>query len=287
MAVRLFRSLSCVPRTGKGWLPMNSLPLRRPLAVLDIEATGTSPFHDRIVEIAVLRLEPGGGSELRCKRVNPGMPIPPEATRVHGITDADVADEPGFARIARALSAFVGDSDLAGFGIARFDVPLLQAEFQRAGVEFSLQGRAMIDAMAIFHQKEPRTLAAALDFYCGHPHPKPHASRDDVLAAVEVLEAQLARYDDLPREVEELHRFCNPSAGDRIDSEGKFSWADGVAIVSFGKHRGTPLSRLASEAPEYLRWIRDGEFSQEVKDIVRGALEGKFPEPPAADPGSA
>ncbi|MBI4491836.1 MAG: 3'-5' exonuclease [Chloroflexi bacterium] len=257
---------------------MESLRLRRPLAVLDLEATGRSPFTDRIVEIAVLKLYPNGERDFRCKRVHPGMPIPPEATRVHGITDADVMGEPEFARYARGLHEFLSDCDFAGFGIARFDLPLLRTEFQRAKIEFSVQGRAVIDALAIFHTKEPRDLAAAMEFFCGHAHPKPHASKEDVLAALEVLEAQLARYEDLPREVEALHQFCDPSSGDRIDSDGKFVWRDDVAVIAFGRHEGTPLAQLARELPDYLRWVRNGNFSPEVKEIVRNALEGRFPE---------
>ncbi len=81
---------------------MQVLNLRRPLAFVDLETTGTSPASDRIVEIAILKVQPDGTEDFRRKRVNPGVPIPAEATAIHGITDADVADEPPFQAYAWA-----------------------------------------------------------------------------------------------------------------------------------------------------------------------------------------
>src|SRR5690606_22795047 len=175
---------------------------------------------------------------------------------------------------------FLADCDLAGFNIVSFDLPLLQAEFRRAGVDFSLKGRAVIDAMAIFHAREPRHLAAAMEFYCGQTHPKPHAAEEDVLATVQVLQGQLRRYTDLAEELQA--RLANPPGADWIDAEGKFVWRDGVAVVNFGKHHGRPLDRLAAEEPDYLRWVLNGDFSAETKQIARDALAGRLPTPSVA-----
>ena len=260
---------------------MHGLKLRRPLAFLDLESTGTSPRSDRIIEVAILKMLPDGESILRCRRVNPGVPIPPEASRVHGITDEMVAHEPPFHRYARGLRDFLADCDLAGFNINGFDLPLLLAEFRRAGVDFSLKGRAIIDVMEIFHTREPRHLAAAVEFYCGQTHPKPHAAQEDVLAAVQVLQGQLRRYPDLADQLQE--RLANPSGADWVDAEGRFVWQDGVVVVNFGRHRGKTLDRLAAEEPDYLRWILAGDFSAEVKQLARDALAGTFPSPPVAE----
>lgn len=111
--------------------------LERPLAFLDLETTGLSTVSDRIVELAVIRVSPQGDVLERVRRFNPGIPISPEATEVHGITDADVAHEPSFAARARSLAALLDPCDLAGFNLRRFDLPLLLAEFKRAGVPFS------------------------------------------------------------------------------------------------------------------------------------------------------
>lgn len=148
------------------------LELRRPLALLDLESTGTSPARDRIVEIAVLKLHPDGREELRCKRVNPGVPIPAAATAIHGISDADVADEPSFAAYARGIHEFLSGCDFAGFNVRRFDLPLLRAELWRTRrIDFSWRVRAVIDVMSIFHARHPRDLAAAVERYCGRSHP--------------------------------------------------------------------------------------------------------------------
>ena len=254
-----------------------NINLKRPLAFIDLETTGTSPSSDRIVEIAILKLHPDGTEDFRCKRVNPGVPIPAEATAVHGITDADVANEPAFASYARSLRDFLADSDIAGFGVARLDLPLLEAEFSRAGLEFSGKGRAVVDAMTIFHQREPRNLAAAVRFYLGCDLTQAHSSEDDTRAALEVLKAQLERYEDLPEDVDALHELCNPRGADWIDSEGKIRWAGGDAIINFGKHKGATLKSLATQEPDYLRWLVGQDFSSEVKEIAAGALLSRFP----------
>ena len=258
---------------------MRGLNLRRPLAFVDLETTGTSPAADRVVEIAILKVDPDGAEDFRSRRVNPGVPIPPEAIAIHGITDADVADEPPFQAYARSLSDFLADCDIAGFNVAGFDLRMLEAEFGRAGVAFSREGRAVIDAMRIFHLKEPRHLAAAVRFYCGRDHPEAHSSEDDVRAAAEVLHAQLERYDDLPKDVEALHELCNPVDPGWIDPDGKFRWAGENAVIGFGKHEGQTLQDLAAAEPDYLEWMLGQDFSPEVMQIVRDALSGRFPEP--------
>jgi DNA polymerase-3 subunit epsilon len=257
------------------------LKLQRPLVFLDLESTGTSVSSDRIVEIALLRLHPDGREQFLCRRVNPGMPIPAEATAIHGISDADVRTEPPFASYAKSLLEFLGSCDFAGFAIARFDLPLLQAEFARAGLEFGWRDCAVIDAMGIFHAKEPRDLTAAARFYCGRDLCGAHSAEEDLRATVAVLRAQLERYEDLPDCVGELNEFCNPRNPNWVDDGGKFIWVNGVATVGFGKYKGTPLQRLAGEDPDYLEWILKQDFSPEVMQIVRDSLSGRFPQAPA------
>lgn len=263
---------------------MDRLALTRPLAVLDLETTGTSRDRDRIVEIAVLRLHPDGGEEVHVAHVNPGRAIPRDAVRVHGaacgITDADVADAPPFGKYARGLCGFLDGCDLAGYNLIKFDLPLLESEFRRADVPFSRQGRALLDPMAIFHQRERRDLAAAVAFYCGREFDDAHSAEGDVRATWEVLQGQLRRYPDLPGDVDGLHAVCNPGSEHFIDAEGKFLWQDGEAVLGFGKHQGTPLSQLAAEKPDYLQWMLTGTFSDEVKGIARDALRGTFPRQP-------
>jgi DNA polymerase-3 subunit epsilon len=250
------------------------------LVFLDVESTGTAVSSDRIVEIATLRLYPDGSEEFRCCRVNPGVPIAAEATAVHGISDADVVGEPAFGVYAKSLLWSLTDCDFAGFGIARFDLPLLQAEFQRVGIEFAWRNRAVIDAMAIFHTMERRDLAGAVRFYLDRGFPRAHAAEEDVRATVDVLCAQLQRYEDLPSDLDALHQFCNPTNPDWIDPDGKFIWSNGVPTIAFGKHMGTPLAGLVANEPDYLAWVLKGDFSPEVKQLVKNALDGTYPRPP-------
>ena len=244
------------------------LQLARPLAFIDLETTGTNVAVDRIVEIAVLRVMPGGSSELRTRRVNPGMPIPPESTAVHRITDEDVHHEPEFWELAGSLATYLADCDFAGFGVVRFDMKLLQAEFRRANVPFSMDGRYVVDAMAIFFDREPRNLSAAVRFYCGKDFADAHAAREDVLASLEVLAAQFDRYEGLPTSLPELGAVGVRRDPSWIDADGKLVRVNGEAAIGFGKYRGRTLASLREEDPRYLRWILASDFSDEVKALV-------------------
>jgi DNA polymerase-3 subunit epsilon len=250
---------------------LKNISLAKPLAVIDLETTGTNPRFDRIVEISVLKLLPEGAYELRTRRLNPGMPIPPEATAVHGIADADVAGEPRFEQIAGGLLDFLNGCDLGGFNLKRFDLPLLRQEFARAGRSFSHEGLAIVDAMEIFHACEPRDLSAAVRFFLGREHERGHSAEADALATAQVLDAMLTRYAHLPRTVDELHqRFKDPDA---LDADRKFIRANGEIKFNFGVHRGQPLAEVARRKPDYLRWMLNEEsFREDAKAIVRQAL---------------
>ena len=261
---------------------MGFLRIQRAIAFFDLETTGTDPASDRVVEISILRREVDGSAETRTRRVNPGRPIPPEASAVHGIRDVDVRDAPTFRQIGRGILEFLGDADLAGFNIVRFDVPLLSREFRDCGLDLGLARRRVIDVMTIFHRKEPRDLAAAVRFYLGREHHSAHSAEADVLAAAEVLEAQLERYPDLPRDVTDLERVIRPEVlREAADVSGKFVWKSGELVFTFGKHAGRMLRDVAREQKDYLEWILRNDFPSDARQIVEGALRGSFPEPPA------
>ncbi len=248
-------------------IDLKHLDLTRPLCVVDLETTGTDPAADRVVEVAVLTLAPGGAADLFHSRVNPGRQIPPVATAVHGIGDADVRDAPAFAALAPALARRLAGSDLAGFGIAGFDLPLLVNEFARAGVAFSVTGRAVLDALAVYRRHEARTLSAAVAFYLGRDHADAHAAGADAVAAAAVLDAQVARYG-LPAAPADLH-----AALVELDVAGKFRRGPGGAVVfAFGKHAGRPLADVARTDADYLGWMLTRPFLADVHDLVRAAL---------------
>ncbi len=250
---------------------LTHLQLQRPLAVFDLETTGTDPATDRIVEYSVLRLAPGGRSDLRTQRVNPGRPIPPEASAVHGIYDRDVADLPRFEAVAGELLAFLDGCDYCGFNIKKFDLRVLSVELSRAGLSLPLQGRAIVDPLEIFHHFEKRDLSAAVRFYCGREHAGAHAAEADVLATLAVLDAQLAKYADLPRTTAGLHvHFRDPNS---VDADGRFAKVGGELRFTFGKYRGQPLDEVARTKPDYLEWMLKQDFFDDAKALVRQALE--------------
>jgi DNA polymerase-3 subunit epsilon len=205
---------------------------------------------DRVVEVAVVRVGPDGGRTTFHHRVDPGVPIPASATRVHGITDRDVDGRPHFAAIAADLLGVLAGADLAGFGISRFDLPLLAAEFGRAGLAFPLARRAVVDALTVFHRQERRDLIAAVKLYLGRDHAGAHSALADAQAALEVLNAQVARYA-LPPTPGELHAaLVDADVGGRLRMD-----ADGRVVLGFGKHAGRRLADVARTDLSYLTWV--------------------------------
>lgn len=260
---------------------MFDLKLDRPLAVFDIESTGINRRLDRIIDLAILKILPGGKREEHVFRVNPGMPIPPESTAIHGITDADVKDAPPFAKVARQVADVLKDCDLCGYNILSFDIPVLMEEFARAGVPLEMESRRVLDAQRIYHKKVPRDLAAALAHYCGEMHLNAHSAMDDVRATLRVVEGQLDAYKDLPRDMDGMDEYCNPHDPSCADRAGKLKWVNGELTINFGKKQGQLLKKLAKEDPSFLQWIMRSDFPRDTVEIVEKALKGEFPKPPA------
>ena len=255
------------------------MKLDRPLCVFDLEATGTDVAQDRIVDICVLRLEPDGTETLWQSLVNPGVPIPPEATAVHKITDAMVAGEPTLKDLAPKILELFDGADISGFNAVKYDVPLLTNELKRAGFDWPSSGRRLADSFTIFQRKERRDLTAAYKFYCGKDLSGAHRAEADVRAAAEVLFAQVERYADLPKDMEGLAAFCAQVDASRVDAEGKFVWRNGEAVFGFGnKHKGKTLREVVASDGGYVRWMIDkGNFSADVVKICRDALAGVYP----------
>ena len=253
------------------------LVLERPLVFFDIESTGTNPYRDRIVEIAVIKVMPDGSREDVVRRINPTIPIPEGASAVHGIYDADVADAPTFDVIAHNLFNYLDNCDLAGYNIVKFDVPMLQEEFKRCGLVLDMKERKLIDVFNIFCRLYPRTLSAAYEFFCGGNLEDAHSALADTDATVSVLFGQLAKHPELPREMAGLAEFSAARDADFVDSEGRLKFSGSEVVVNFGKNSGRRLRDLAVEDPGFLRWMLRSDFSDEVKNIIQKALIGEFP----------
>lgn len=249
------------------------LQLSRPIVFFDLETTGVDPFTDRIVQIGAVKINTDGSKEEYNKIINPQQPIPPGAAAVHGISDDMVKDAPTLGDLAQELTALFTDVDLGGYNIKNFDIPLLQTEFNRIGLTLDTEDVKIVDAMTIFRMKEPRTLTAAYQKYCGKELVDAHDALADIRASVDVLEGQLATYDDIPPDVAGIHEFCFPKNPDAYDAEGKLIFVDKMLTINFGKNKGKTLQQLSMEDPGYLEWILGGSFSEKVKEAIRSVMK--------------
>jgi len=243
------------------------LNLKRPLVFIDLETTGINVASDRIVEISSLKISPNGNEQWMTTLVNPGIPIPPKVTAIHGISDSDVAEAPTFKEIAKNLTSFLEGCDLAGFNAMKFDIPVLAEEFLRANVDFNFTKRKYIDVQVIFHKKEQRTLEAAVRFYCKKELENAHSAKSDTEATYEVLKAQLDTYSDLENDVDKLAEFS--SFNNNVDFAGRIILDEnGVETFNFGKHKGRPVDQVFREEPSYYSWMMNGDFPLYTKQIL-------------------
>ena len=242
------------------------LNLKKPIIFFDLETTGLNITQDRIIEMSIIKIMPNGDEIERTFRFNPEMPIPAEATAVHHITDADVANCRTFKMVAKELAqSFVG-CDIAGFNSSRFDIPMLDQEFQRAGVKFDFTKPKFIDVQTIFHKKEQRNLVAAYKFYCDKDLTEAHSASADTRATYEVLKAQLDRYEDLPNDMDALAEYSCQNRN--VDLAGRVIYNDQKQeIINFGKYKGRLVSEVLAPDPGYYGWIMQGDFPQNTKDV--------------------
>jgi DNA polymerase-3 subunit epsilon len=250
------------------------LQLSRPLVFFDLETTGKDTQTARIVQYALVRILPDCTRDNICELVNPGMPIPEESSAVHGITDDTVKDLPTFKEHAQFVLDFITGSDLAGFNLCAYDVPVLYHEFARAGINWDHRAHHVIDAGNLFKIREQRTLSAAVQFYTGEAMHDAHDALADTEATVNVLEGQLDLYDDLPATVEELALITNWGLK-RADVTGKFTVNEaGDYVINFGANKGS----LAKECRDYLGWMLSKDFSPDALSICREVLNPPKPQ---------
>jgi len=256
------------------------LKLDRPIAFFDLETTGINVGKDRIVEIAVIKINKDGSSQTLEQRINPEMHIPEEVSKIHGIYDADVKFEPTFKEFAGELAAFIGKADLAGYNSNKFDVPLLVEEFLRAGVDFDMKGRRMVDVMNIFMKMEQRNLAAAYKFYCGKDLENAHSALADVSATLEILKGQLDRYQDVDfkdrdgnistpvvNNIADLADFS--SFHKNADLVGQIIFNEhGEEVFNFGKNKGKSVAEVFANEPQYYSWMMKADFPEYTKKVI-------------------
>lgn len=243
------------------------LNLNKPICFFDLETTGTNVAKDRIVEISILKVFPDGKKLSKTWLVNPGIPIPAEATAIHGISDEKVADEPHFKSISKEVYQMVKDSDLGGYNSDRFDIPLLAEEMLRAEVDFEMKNMVSVDVQTIFHKMEKRTLEAAYKFYCDKELKEAHSAEADTLATYEVLLSQLDRYPELENDIKKLSEFSNRK--NSMDFAGFIGRdEEGEPIFTFGKHNGKKVEEILDKEPGYFGWILNADFPLYTKKVL-------------------
>lgn len=256
------------------------LKLKNPLIFLDLETTGLNIISDRIIELTILKIFPGGKEEVKTFRVNPEVPIDPKATAIHGISDEDVKGLPTFKEIAQTLANEFEGCDFAGFNSNKFDFPMLAEEFLRAGIDIDLKKRKFVDVQVIFHKMEQRTLSAAYKLYCHKELEDAHNSKADTIATYEVLKAQLDRYEGksfidatgvasapVQNDVDYLAKFSSHT--NNVDFLGRIVYDDkGRETINFGKYKGIPVEEVFKKDPAYYSWMMNGDFPLYTKKVL-------------------
>ncbi len=246
------------------------LQLTRPIAFIDLETTGVNISVDRIVELAIVKVLPDGTTQVKRKLINPLMPIPVSSSDIHGITDDMVKDAPSFKQVANEVKQFIENCDLGGYNSNRFDIPMLIEEFLRVGIEFSVDGKKLVDVQKVFHLMEQRTLSAAYKFYCQKTLDGAHSAEVDATATWEVLEAQVEKYPQIGNTVESIVKFTGED--DIVDFARRFVKDKGVEVFNFGKHKGKPVVQVLKEEPQYYDWMMKGNFAMNTKQKLKEIL---------------
>lgn len=250
-----------------------SLKLSKPIVFFDLETTGTNILNDRIIEIAAIKIDLDQTETSKIWYCNPGIPINPDASAVHGYYDKDVQDFPSFADQAQEIFDFFRNSDLGGYNHIKFDIPLLIEEFSRIEMDFNLKNRRLIDAQKIFFLMEPRNLSAALRFYCNEELENAHSAMADTKATLDVLKAQIEKYsgkippgfDHAPisDNLDDIHKLV---ASKMVDLAGRIVLNDkNQKVFNFGKHKGRPVEDVFKKEPAYYDWMMRSDFPTDTK----------------------
>lgn len=250
-----------------------SIQLEKPLCVFDLETTGVQVTKDRIVQVAVIKIEPNGTKTELSQLINPEMVIPEEVIAIHGITNEMVSNEPTFKTFAPTLIEFIGNADLAGYNSNKFDIPVLAEELLRCEIDFDLGNRQFVDVQNIFHKMEQRTLAAAYQFYCKKEIENAHDALFDTRATLDVLMAQIERYESLSKDVKGLAEFSRVGTNEMVDYAGRLAKNDkGEVMYNFGKHKGKTIEQVMKSEPGYYGWMLEADFPLHTKQCLRNEM---------------
>ncbi len=258
------------------------IKLERPVVFFDLETTGVDIINDRIIEMCMVKMDTDGSIMKSWKaRFNPeGRLSRPEALEKHGITDDELLDEDTFSYIAPEIQLFFEDSDIGGYNVLRFDLPILCEEFMRAGIPFSYRTKKIIDSYLILAKMEPRKLEDVYTKYTGKTLENAHSAESDIFATIEIFHKQNEIYD-LPQSIDELEKMTVDRSS-LIDLSGKYKLEDGKVMISFGKHQGKTFKEAHELDPSYFEWVKTSpNFSKDLKAVTsllqRRLKDGSLP----------
>lgn len=250
------------------------------VVVLDVETTGKDRARDQIIEVGI-QIGLGEDAQSLTWRIKPDVPVNAEATKVHGISDADLANEPPFGLVAHQILGPLAEADvIVGYNVA-FDIDMLQAELSRAGLSpLDLGSKQIVDVLRLWQHVEPRTLSAAHDRFVGEPLPDAHQAAADVAATGRVLLGMVSDWGlqagvSAQHEVwnwSELAAIADPftSRANWIGPSHHIQWdVDGNAVFGFGKNQNR---RVDQTDPGFLRWVIGKDFPPHVREICAAAL---------------
>jgi len=238
------------------------------LVFIDVEATGLNVTRDRMVELCLLKLHPDESEERKTWKFNPEVPIDAKITKLIGVTDEDVKGRPVFKDLAHKIYEFIGSADVAGFNLCKLDLPLLMEEFMRAGIEFEIAKRKIVDVQRIFHMMEKRNLAAAYQFYCGKELVDEHSAEADTVATFEVFFAQLKKYQELGDNVDAVVAATGNPNGNIVDIVGRITMENDRETFNFGKYKGQAVEDVLKRDPGYYGWMMNGDFTSYTKKKI-------------------
>lgn len=238
------------------------------MVFIDVEATGLNVTRDRMVELCLLKLHPDESEERKTWKFNPEVPIDAKITKLIGVTDEDVKGRPVFKDLAHKIYEFIGSADVAGFNLCKLDLPLLMEEFMRAGIEFEIAKRKIVDVQRIFHMMEKRNLAAAYQFYCGKELVDEHSAEADTVATFEVFFAQLKKYQELGDNVDAVVAATGNPNGNIVDIVGRITMENDRETFNFGKYKGQAVEDVLKRDPGYYGWMMNGDFTSYTKKKI-------------------
>lgn len=247
--------------------------------VIDLETTGTNFQKDKIIQISSSWIGEDWGLDAETQFIDPQMPIPAASMKIHHITDEMVKGKPVFADVAEAAYEKLDQAKvLVGYSVS-FDLQMINREFKESlGKAFSFEKFKFLDPYIMWTRSEPRRLEDAVRRFVGDDPTGMHDAEKDCSETVRVLKAMLEGGLKLPEEDEKIYSLSHPVGNNYVTACGRLRWDDeGEAVIAFGQNKGRSLRALADDNPGYLKWIIKKDFSDDLKEIVSQALEGKFP----------